>query len=193
MDSSQNLQFNPFQYPAYVMAKPGSAACNLRCCYCYYLGKEKLQYIQAQPGQQALFTWHEGKPLLNGVNYREKASSKDTFVNVMRGPTSKTTSSFRNTSWKTSGSNPSRKGFCYPGNFLLAMINVFAWSISELSLLETLQRRMSKKRNVTVSGEKYPLIVCFFPYFIHCLPHLWYKNATSVGLYRFRISKNFAS
>lgn len=31
------------------------------------------QYIQAQPGQQALFTWHGGEPLLLGVDYFRKA------------------------------------------------------------------------------------------------------------------------
>ena len=87
----RTIQFNPLQYPVYVMAKPVGAACNLRCSYCYYLDKEQLhpkgtppkmsdsvledftlQYIQAQPGQQVLFTWHGGEPLLLGVDYFRK-------------------------------------------------------------------------------------------------------------------------
>jgi uncharacterized protein len=86
------IQFNPLKYPVYVMTKPIGAACNLRCNYCYYLEKEKLQtegskhkmsdsmlelfteqYIHAQPGQQVLFTWHGGEPLLPGVDYYKKA------------------------------------------------------------------------------------------------------------------------
>lgn len=86
------IQFNPIQYPIYVMTKPIGAVCNLRCNYCYYLEKDKLQpegsthkmsdsmlelfteqYIHAQPGQQVLFTWHGGEPLLLGVDYYKKA------------------------------------------------------------------------------------------------------------------------
>jgi len=86
------IQYNPLQYPVYVMAKPIGAACNLRCNYCYYLEKETIhpsgnahkmsdstlqlfteQYIHAQPGQQVLFTWHGGEPLLLGVEYFKKA------------------------------------------------------------------------------------------------------------------------
>ena len=88
----KTIQFNPLHYPVYVMAKPIGAACNLRCHYCYYLDKEKLrpkstppkmsestlqlfteQYILAQPGQQVLFTWHGGEPLLLGIEYYRKA------------------------------------------------------------------------------------------------------------------------
>lgn len=86
------IQFNPLKYPIYVLAKPIGAVCNLRCSYCYYLEKEELlpessshkmstsvlkmfteQYIQAQPGRQALFTWHGGEPLLSGLDYYKKA------------------------------------------------------------------------------------------------------------------------
>jgi len=86
------IQFNPLKYPIYVMAKPIGAACNLRCNYCYYLEKGKLnpgggvhkmsdlmlqlfteQYVHAQPGQQVLFTWHGGEPLLLGLDYFKKA------------------------------------------------------------------------------------------------------------------------
>lgn len=86
------IQFNPLKYPIYVLAKPVGATCNLKCNYCYYLEKEEMlpestsykmsnsvlkmfieQYIQAQPGRQALFTWHGGEPLLSGLDYYKKA------------------------------------------------------------------------------------------------------------------------
>jgi uncharacterized protein len=86
------IQFNPLKYPVYVMAKPTGSACNLHCNYCYYLEKKKLnpegrapkmsdsivqffteQYVHAQPGQQVLFTWHGGEPLLLGIDYYKKA------------------------------------------------------------------------------------------------------------------------
>jgi len=89
---SKTIQFNPLKYPVYVMAKAIGPACNLRCSYCYYLDKKSLnpnnstnrmseetlelfieQYINAQPGEQVLFTWHGGEPLLMGVEYYKRA------------------------------------------------------------------------------------------------------------------------
>lgn len=86
------IQFNPLNYPLYVSAKPVGAACNLRCDYCYFLEKENFhskggpqrmsdellerfteQYVHAQPGQDVLFTWHGGEPLLLGLEYFKKA------------------------------------------------------------------------------------------------------------------------
>jgi len=90
----KTIRFNPLKYPVYVMTKATGAACNLRCDYCYYLDKEKLrpkncsprmtaevlenftqQYIQAQPGNEVLFTWHGGEALLPGIDYYRKALS----------------------------------------------------------------------------------------------------------------------
>ncbi|HLP04966.1 MAG TPA: anaerobic sulfatase-maturation protein [Paludibacter sp.] len=89
--NSKTIQFNPLKYPVYVMAKPIGPACNLRCSYCYYLDKKNLnpnnssnrmspktlelfieQYINAQPGEQVLFTWHGGEPLLMGLDYYKR-------------------------------------------------------------------------------------------------------------------------
>lgn len=83
------LQLNPLRFPLYVSAKPVGAACNLRCDYCYFLEKKQAgqparmsdellerfteQYIHAQPGQDVLFTWHGGEPLLLGLEYYKKA------------------------------------------------------------------------------------------------------------------------
>jgi uncharacterized protein len=84
-----SIQFNPLKFPIYVSAKPVGAACNLRCDYCYFLEKqfegapERMsdemlerfteQYVHAQPGQDVLFTWHGGEPLLLGLEYFKKA------------------------------------------------------------------------------------------------------------------------
>jgi len=89
---NKTIQFNPLKYPVYVMAKPIGPSCNLRCSYCYYLDKESLspknssnrmsddtlelfvdQYINSQPGEHVLFTWHGGEPLLLGIDYYRKA------------------------------------------------------------------------------------------------------------------------
>ena len=89
---NKTIQFNPLNTPIYVMAKAIGPACNLRCSYCYYLDKKSLspenssnrmsdatlelfteQYINAQPGNQVLFTWHGGEPLLMGMDYYKKA------------------------------------------------------------------------------------------------------------------------
>ena len=81
-----------FASPLYVMAKPASAACNLRCRYCYYLEKEALypeagqrvmsdalleeyvrQYLEAQTQAEVLFTWHGGEPLLRPLSFYQRA------------------------------------------------------------------------------------------------------------------------
>lgn len=91
MNPKPTIQFNPLRFPLYVLAKPGGAACNLACTYCYYLDKLRLlsdgqpprmsdtllkrfiqQYIEAQPGPQATFVWHGGEPLLLGRSFFEK-------------------------------------------------------------------------------------------------------------------------
>lgn len=81
----------PYGRPIYVMAKPVGAACNLRCCYCYYLEKQGLykgasqqmsnetlerfikQYIEAQTTPEVLFIWHGGEPLLRPISFYERA------------------------------------------------------------------------------------------------------------------------
>lgn len=74
------------------MAKPVGASCNLRCKYCYYLEKAHLykdsparimsddilelfmkSYINAQTGDQVLFTWHGGEPMLRPLSFYKKA------------------------------------------------------------------------------------------------------------------------
>ena len=73
------------------MAKPGGAACNLDCKYCFYLDKLNLshsssgammsdsvleahvrQHIQAQRSADVVFTWQGGEPTLLGVEFFEK-------------------------------------------------------------------------------------------------------------------------
>jgi uncharacterized protein len=98
---NKTFQYNPLKYPVYVMTKAIGPACNLRCSYCYYLDKKSLnpdkatnrmndktlevfieQYINAQPIQQVLFTWHGGEPLLLGIDYFKKAIK---FQNAYKG------------------------------------------------------------------------------------------------------------
>ncbi|MDR1499362.1 MAG: anaerobic sulfatase-maturation protein [Tannerellaceae bacterium] len=86
--------FAPFAGPLYVMLKPVGATCNLRCRYCYYLGKRRLypgegkmamtdelldifirQYLEAQTQPEVLFTWHGGEPLLRGIDFYRRAMS----------------------------------------------------------------------------------------------------------------------
>lgn len=82
----------PFSRPLYVMLKPASASCNMRCKYCYYLEKSLLykndtkrvlseemleqftkEYIEAQTMNDVLFTWHGGEALLRPLSFYRKA------------------------------------------------------------------------------------------------------------------------
>lgn len=73
----------------HITAKPVSYRCNLRCDYCFYLGKETLfhhhpmmddltlrafieAYIQAS-GDDVYFTWQGGEPTLAGLAFFQKA------------------------------------------------------------------------------------------------------------------------
>ena len=75
----------------HAMVKPTGAICNLDCAYCYYLHKEELlgsnskfrisdetleahirQYIEAQCGDEVVFSWQGGEPTLLGVEFFEK-------------------------------------------------------------------------------------------------------------------------
>jgi uncharacterized protein len=74
-----------------VFVKPGGAACNLACRYCYYLGKGVsvpgggparlpddlledyvAQHIAASPDEIIRFSWHGGEPTVLGVDYFRK-------------------------------------------------------------------------------------------------------------------------
>ncbi|MDR2696800.1 MAG: radical SAM protein, partial [Deltaproteobacteria bacterium] len=75
-----------------VMIKPGGAACNLECTYCYYLHKAELfrqppsarmsdavleavtrQYIEANEHDSLVFSWQGGEPCLLGPDFFAKA------------------------------------------------------------------------------------------------------------------------
>ncbi|MGF1777482.1 anaerobic sulfatase maturase [Vibrio nomapromontoriensis] len=76
----------------HVTAKPSGSLCNIDCDYCFYLEKEKLypernktvgmddktleiyikQYIQAQKGNNVLFSWQGGEPTLLGLAFFNK-------------------------------------------------------------------------------------------------------------------------
>ena len=75
--------------PFHVMAKPGGAACNLACRYCYYLDKSALHpgtrfprmsetlleryvinLIASHPdGSDVVFAWQDGEPTLLGQDF----------------------------------------------------------------------------------------------------------------------------
>jgi len=74
-----------------VFAKPVGSACNLRCSYCYYLGKKSsypdsgrflmaddilekyiIQHIEASTEDIITFSWHGGEPLLAGIGFFKK-------------------------------------------------------------------------------------------------------------------------
>ncbi len=73
----------------HLTAKPAGALCNMRCAYCYFLGKRRLlgsdrqmddavletfirDYIACQEAEAVFFTWHGGEPTLLGVRFFEK-------------------------------------------------------------------------------------------------------------------------
>lgn len=86
------LSYQQYVRPFYVMAKPAGARCNLRCAYCYYLEKSNLytaapaqtmsdellerfirEYIEAQAGDEVIFSWHGGETLLRSRDFYRRA------------------------------------------------------------------------------------------------------------------------
>lgn len=78
-------------YRFHTMIKPAGAQCNLDCAYCFYLHKEDLlhqpqsprmsdslleshirQYIEAQTGDEVVFSWQGGEPTLMGIEFFER-------------------------------------------------------------------------------------------------------------------------
>ena len=72
----------------HTMVKPGGSQCNLACSYCFYLSKRELlgqpprprmslellethirQYLEAQPGDEVIFSWQGGEPALLGLPF----------------------------------------------------------------------------------------------------------------------------
>lgn len=77
-----------------IFAKPVGALCNLRCGYCYYIGKQSIhgdarpllmsddilekyivQHIEATTDDVIFFSWHGGEPLMAGIDFFRKAVS----------------------------------------------------------------------------------------------------------------------
>ncbi len=75
----------------HVMAKPNSSVCNLGCTYCFYLSKETLpggpgaglmsdetlehfilQYMEGVTGDEVVFSWQGGEPMLRGLEFYRK-------------------------------------------------------------------------------------------------------------------------
>lgn len=76
-----------------IFVKPVGPECNLKCRYCYYLGKNTLfstdhqfhmndelletyiiQHIKASKESTINFSWHGGEPLLAGIDFYRKAT-----------------------------------------------------------------------------------------------------------------------
>lgn len=75
-------------YRFHTMIKPSGSQCNLDCQYCFYLHKQTLlnqpthprlndhllelhikQYIEAQTGDEVVFSWQGGEPTLMGLDF----------------------------------------------------------------------------------------------------------------------------
>jgi len=75
----KTMQIQGQTYRYHVMIKPSGAQCNLDCSYCFYLHKQDLlhqpktprmqasmlelhikQYIEAQTGDEIIFSWQGG-------------------------------------------------------------------------------------------------------------------------------------
>ena len=75
----------------HAMAKPVGSMCNLDCTYCYYLHKQDMlrqprqprmsdamleryirQYIEAQTGDEVVFSWQGGEPTILGLEFFRK-------------------------------------------------------------------------------------------------------------------------
>ena len=78
-------------YRFHAMIKPSGAACNINCDYCFYLHKTEMldqstqarmsegvleqhirQYIEAQTGDEVVFSWQGGEPTLMGIPFFER-------------------------------------------------------------------------------------------------------------------------
>ena len=81
----------------HAMVKPVGSLCNLNCTYCYYLHKDGLlhqpraprmtdellerhirQYIEAQTGDEVVFSWQGGEPTLLGLDFFRKVVELET-------------------------------------------------------------------------------------------------------------------
>lgn len=78
-------------YRYHAMVKPAGATCNLDCPYCFYLHKSELlghaangridealleqhvrQYIEANTGEEVVFSWQGGEPTVMGLPFFER-------------------------------------------------------------------------------------------------------------------------
>ncbi len=84
-------QSDGYRHRFHAMVKPIGSLCNLDCTYCYYLHKGDLlrqpaaprmsdeileqhirQYIEAQTGDEVVFSWQGGEPTLLGLDFFHK-------------------------------------------------------------------------------------------------------------------------
>ena len=86
-----------YKHRFHAMVKPVGSLCNLDCTYCYYLHKDGLlhqpkaprmsdemleqhirQYIEAQTGDEVVFSWQGGEPTLLGLEFFHKVVALET-------------------------------------------------------------------------------------------------------------------
>jgi uncharacterized protein len=91
LDAGRGVRGEGVERRFHATVKPVGAACNLDCCYCYYLGKEGLlgqegarqmqdgtlerfivEYVAALDAEEIVFTWHGGEPTLLGLPFFRK-------------------------------------------------------------------------------------------------------------------------
>lgn len=80
-----------YRHRFHAMVKPTGSTCNLACAYCYYADKNRLlgagreirmsdeileqhirQYIEAQTGDEVVFSWQGGEPTLLGISFFQR-------------------------------------------------------------------------------------------------------------------------
>jgi len=90
LDVPLPMQPEGLRHRFHAMIKPIGSQCNLNCSYCYYLSKRDLlnqptaprmssavleshirQYIEAQTGDEVVFSWQGGEPTLLGLEFFE--------------------------------------------------------------------------------------------------------------------------
>jgi len=116
-----------YRHRFHAMVKPIGSRCNLGCTYCYYLHKEELlrqpalpqmsevvleqhirQYIEAQTGDEVVFSWQGGEPTLLGwssfrrlSNYRPTIKSRPSVLKMISRPMAR--SSMKNGRFSSNG------------------------------------------------------------------------------------------
>ena len=179
-------------YTFHVMLKPGGAACNLDCSYCYFLKKQQLypgsslrmnletleeytrQMLAAQPGPEVVFAWQGGEPALMGLDFYRQAVC---FQQKYRRPGQQISNSFQTNAVLL---DEDWTGFFKENNFLVGVSldgpqelhdvyrldkagrGTFAQVMGGLELLKKAGVEFNVLACVQAANQKYPLEVYRF-------------------------------